>query len=117
MIEKACVQAIDRSGLVDARIAEAIDSLLHHEFSNASLIGQVSNLTRQLDDIAWDLQERVEKEAASKREYETAFARARASAAVGFAMQDTLNSAFDALYEAYFAINVDTNDFVRSLTS
>jgi len=39
-----------------------------------------------LDDVAWNIQERAESGSATQEEYLQAFAKARAAAAVGFAL-------------------------------
>lgn len=115
ILERACALAVDRTGLEDSTIADALEALGHAVPINRPLVSQVDALTEQLDDAAWDLQDRVEGGTATKHEYDIAFANARASAAVGFAIQDSLSSAFDALYEAYYAIGDSSDEFVRYL--
>ena len=59
-------------------------------------------LTERLDELAWDIQERVDEGRAEQAEYLEAFRRARAVNAVVFALgaEDTQEAALEAAYEA-----------------
>ena len=58
-------------------------------------------LTAELDEIAWGAQAQAEKGTLPQHAYYEAFARARASAAVGFALEP---DAPESVYEAWHAI-------------
>ncbi len=59
-------------------------------------------LTERLDDLAWDIQEKVDEGRAEQAEYLEAFRRARAVNAVVFALgaDDARQAALEAAYEA-----------------
>jgi hypothetical protein len=62
-------------------------------------------LTEELDEIAWDAQEQAEAGVLPEQAYLAAFARARAAASVGFALEpDALHAALEAVYEAQAAL-------------
>lgn len=71
---------------------------------DAVLRGQVAHLVEQLDERAWDIQDRVEAGTATQGEYLRAFASARAAAAVHAALDNNpTDAALEAAYEAQAA--------------
>jgi hypothetical protein len=62
----------------------------------------------RLDELAWDIQERVELGEASEEAYEVAFCRARSVNAALLAFHDGDSS--DAVYEALIALPEGTGD-------
>jgi hypothetical protein len=64
--------------------------------------GRLEALVTRLDEEAWDLQRAAEGSAASEREYEAAFRRARAANAALYLVDD---AAEDVLYEAFAAVS------------
>ena len=73
-------------------------------------------LTQELEETAWDIQDRIGAGDASEDEYRRAFAKARAVAAIGFALDGSLAASFDSLYEAYYAID-SQDDFLRAAST
>jgi hypothetical protein len=65
----------------------------------------VDRLTEELDEKAWDIQELADAGNVSQQAYLEMFSKARAAAAVGFALgAKPLESALEAVYEALAAI-------------
>jgi hypothetical protein len=84
--------------------------------SSAAERSGVQQLTEELDEIAWDVQDMTEAGTASLQDYSTAFRRARAAASVGFALgPDSLSAALEAVYEARAAAG--DLDAVREIVS
>jgi hypothetical protein len=99
----AALLAVLRTNLADARLNDAL-ALLRSGKHGENERWVVERLTEELDEKAWDIHERVDEGSASQREYLEMFSRARAAAAVGFALGDNpLESAPEAIYEAYSA--------------
>jgi hypothetical protein len=105
MVENACTLAVERTGVADPRVTEALDAIRQRIFSDSSLRRQIDALRQELDEIAWDTQDRVEAGGSTESEYLHNFAKARAVAAIGSALEGSLASSFDSLYEAYYAID------------
>jgi hypothetical protein len=116
VVERVCRLAIERTGVSDEVTIDAVDGLRRLKDLDVSIRAKVSALTQRLDEVAWDLQEKVENNAATEDEYLQAFMKARATAAVGFALDNSLSGTFDALYEAYYAIG-DREEFVRTVAT
>ncbi|MEV6873327.1 hypothetical protein [Amycolatopsis sp. NPDC051128] len=116
IVERICKLAVERTGLSDQVVIDATNGLRHIGKVDPSIRDEVGALTQQLDERAWDIQEAVEIGSATEDEYLTAFAKARAVAAVGFALEDSLSATLNAVYEAYYAIG-DREEFMRTLGS
>ncbi|MEQ0560482.1 hypothetical protein ABJI51_15445 [Amycolatopsis sp. NEAU-NG30] len=101
---RVCRVAVERTAVEAGALAEALQVLVGQAEPSPELHRRVEAVTVQLDERAWDVQDSVENGEATEADYKLAFRRARASAAVGFALTNTLESASDALYDAYFAI-------------
>jgi len=78
--------AVERAGLRNARIDHAESALASGLIGDLSERAAIQGLTEELDDVAWNIQERAESGAGTWEEYLQAFAQARAAAAVGFAL-------------------------------
>lgn len=100
----AALLAIRRTGLSDPRLNDAL-SLLHSGNSGEDEQWVVDRLTEELNEKAWDIQEQADVGNVSQQTYLEMFSKARAAAAVGFALSDNaLESALEAVYEAYAAV-------------
>jgi len=105
-VEAACRLAIDRSSLIDVRLAAAERVLAEGRYGEVPERRAVLDLVDELDEVAWDIQARVEAGTALEADYLRAFERARAAAALGFAFEvDSRVAGRQALYEAYHAIH------------
>lgn len=116
IVERACLLAVQRTDVTDPKLTEALNAIRRRSFGNEDLRGRVDVLTQEWDEIAWNIQDRVEAGDAVATDYHRAFARARAAAAIGFALDGSLAASFDSLYEAYHAID-NRDDFLRAIAS
>jgi hypothetical protein len=114
IVERACLLAVQRADVADPKLTEALDAIRWRSFGIPDLRSQLDALTQELDEIAWDTQDRVEAGDATEDEYHWAFVKARAAAAIGFALDGSLAASFDSLYEAYYAID-NRADFMRAV--
>jgi hypothetical protein len=97
--------ALDCAGLCDERLDRAEEVLTAGRLGDGPERADVLALVEELDELAWDLQDRAEAGTASQEQYLHAFARARAAAAAGFAFEgDALVAASEGLYEAHHAV-------------
>jgi hypothetical protein len=98
---EAATLAVARTELKDPRLDEALQSLNARGAKTDAARRVTEQVTNELDERARDLQDLIGTGAASQSAYETAFRKARAAAAVGYALDvDPLTSAFEAVYEA-----------------
>jgi hypothetical protein len=100
-----CRFAVERNGLAqEPAIADALRALTAGAVGDVPERQAVRELTEQLDNAAWAIQERVEAGEASDADYIATFKRARAAAAVEFAFEaDAETAAMESLYEAHHA--------------
>ncbi len=97
--------AVAHTGLAAPPLDAALAALREGRFGDSADRSAALRLADELDEIAWDLQERSEAGTGSQDAYLAAFGRARAAAAVGFALDaDALTAALEALYEAQAAV-------------
>jgi hypothetical protein len=97
--------AVSRAGISDPRLGAALEQLLRGAYGGSPERSAVRAMTEELDDAAWDIQDRVEVGAADKADYMKAFMTARAVNAVWCALDpDPLAAAVEATYEAAAAI-------------
>ena len=100
---KSARWAVARSDVQDP----AVDSGLRHLESGSQpqeARAAVEEAVERLDQVAWDTQELVDAGDAPEEDYLTAFARARAAAAVQYALaEDPTEAAIEAMYEAQAA--------------
>jgi hypothetical protein len=111
LVERVCLLAVERADVADPTLAEGLDAIRSRRFGNQELRSRLDVLTEELDEAAWDIQD---DDDAGDDEYWRAFVKARAAAAVAFAVDGTLEASFDSLYEAYHAID-DEPAFLRSV--
>jgi hypothetical protein len=116
LVARACSLALERTDLVDRRLSTAIRAKGEYSVLGNDSVAEISSLVRQLDEKAWTLQDQVERGEAEEREYLSAFAKARACAAVEFSLGRTEESDLESLYEAYHAIG-DRGVFVQLVTA
>lgn len=97
--------AVERTELAAPQLDAALVALQEGKFGGSPERSAVLQLADELDEIAWDLQQRSEAGNASQEAYLAAFGRARAAAAIGFALDgDALTAALEAVYEAQAAV-------------
>lgn len=101
----AALLAINHTRLADPRLDEALAAVRDRTPGGRSVCSKAEQVTEELDEIAWDIQDQVDEEAASQEAYFEAFSRARAAAAVGYALEsDPLKAALETVYEAQAAL-------------
>jgi hypothetical protein len=102
---RAANLAIERTHLRELRIDYALAALREGRLGSTPERSAIQYLTDELDEIAWDAQERMEAGIGSRQDYSTAFRRARAAASVGFALDsNALTAALESVYEAHAAV-------------
>lgn len=73
--------------------------------TDSALREQIDQLTKDLDEIGFDLSEQADDDPAKYPEYKAAFTRARAVAAIGYALSDDpADAAIEGVYEAFAAV-------------
>jgi hypothetical protein len=103
----AAMFAVDRTGLCDPRSQAAQITLAQGNPGDSQQRAEVHQLAEELDEAAWDIQDRVDVGNAPRHSYLHAFAMARAASALCFALDaDPLTAALEATYEA----NAATDD-------
>ena len=108
--------AVERVCLSDPRLEAALGALREGRLGDTSERTGVQCLAREIDEMAWDAQERAEAGGGSREAYVIAFRKARAAAAVGFALEaDALTAALEAVCEAHAAVKT-CKHCVRSLS-
>jgi len=96
--------AVERTGLTDPRLDAALRALRDGQFGRIAEQSGMQQLAAELDDDAWDLQEKAIIGTKSYEAYTAAFRKARAASSVGFALgADALAAALEAVYEAHAA--------------
>lgn len=91
-------------GLADPRADAALTALRADVTGTSAVQDRLKVLVDDLDERAWDLQDKVEDGSATQEQYLHAFALARAAASVRFALEsDALESALESVYEAQAA--------------
>jgi hypothetical protein len=99
------VLAVRRTRLSDLRLEAALTALREGRVGETRERTGVECLVQELDEIAWDVREKADAGDGSRESYVFAFRRARAAAAVGFALEaDALDAALEAIYEAQAAV-------------
>jgi hypothetical protein len=101
----AAFLAVERTQLADPRVDAALAAIRDAVPSAMPELSQVLALTEELDEIAWDAQDKVEAGVLPEQAYPAAFARARAAASVRYALEpDALHAALESVYEAQAAV-------------
>jgi hypothetical protein len=99
--------ALAKTNLQEPRIEAALAALQASRFGQSTDQTALSQLESELDNLGWDEQERMWQHAASKDDYDRAFARARAVSALRFALErDPLTAALQGVYEAIAATDL-----------
>jgi hypothetical protein len=106
--------AVERSGLTDPPIAEALRHLSLSASSHPELQARVQSLAEKLDAHYFDLQDLCERGKATDAQVLAAFSKARAATAVASALGDVASSsAAEAAYEAVCAF--DDSDYFTGI--
>ena len=105
---------VERSGLNDPLITEALHHLSQSVDPSPELRGRVQSLADKLDGQYFDLQDLNESGEATDSQVFAMFAKARAATAVACAMGDVaLKAAAETAYEAVHAIDDSEDYFTR----
>jgi hypothetical protein len=95
---------VARVSLADPRLAAAMTSIENCTPGKSTELSNVRNLVEELDERAWDTQDKVGRGLLPPQAYREAFSCARAAAAVAFALEaDALSAALESVYEAWAA--------------
>lgn len=101
----AALLAAQHTRLVDPRLDAALVAVRDGSPGGHAECSAADHVTGELDEIAWDIQDKVDEGTLSYEAYCEAFGRARAAAAVGFALEaDPLEAALEGIYEAQAAL-------------
>jgi hypothetical protein len=89
----------------DQRFRAALEALQAGRVGDANTRSQLDTLVREMDEIAWDIQDKIDQGGATDDEYARAFDRARAAAAVYWGFDpDPDVAALESTYEAYIVL-------------
>jgi hypothetical protein len=84
----------------DPRLTAAIAAFEAGEWGDTPARRNLRGLVEELDEVAWDAQDAAERGEADDADYDVAFARARVTSAVDFALDsDPLQAALESAYE------------------
>ncbi|MFB2897465.1 hypothetical protein ACE1CI_31495 [Aerosakkonemataceae cyanobacterium BLCC-F50] len=93
--------AIERTNLNDPIVSQALKAIELGNFGDESLREKIEALVNQLDEIQWDLQEKMDAGEAELSIYLTTFQQARSANSLYFALDaDAFNAATESIYEA-----------------
>ncbi|MBE9227300.1 hypothetical protein IQ264_17885 [Phormidium sp. LEGE 05292] len=93
--------AIERTSLNDPIVAQALKAIEIGNYGDESLREKIESLVNQLDEIQWDLQEKMDAGEAELSAYLGAFQQARSATSLYFALDaDAFNAATESIYEA-----------------
>jgi hypothetical protein len=114
-ISSSIVHAVvERSGLTDPLVAEALRHLSSSSFSHPDLQARAQSLAEQLDLRYFDLQDLCESGKVAKAQVLEAFSKARAATALASAFGDVAPSAAaEVAYEAVCAF--DDSDYITGI--
>lgn len=97
--------AVTSNDLTEEAAVAGLAALQHGRFGETEVRSAVISLAERLDNVAWDLQEDLERGSVFEDAYLTAFRRARAAACLGFALDSSaISAALEAIYEAQAAL-------------
>ncbi|MDO7881352.1 hypothetical protein [Antiquaquibacter soli] len=95
-------QAVERLELDDPDVLRAVQSEPLPE--SDPLRATLFRVVERLDEVAWEIQSRIDEGTGTEAEYESAFTRARAAHALWFSLDpDPMVAAKESAYEAYSA--------------
>lgn len=93
--------ALERNSLNDPIVTQALKAMEIGNYDDESLREKIESLVNQLDEIQWDLQEKMDAGEAELSAYLTAFQQARSANSLYFALDtDAFNAATESIYEA-----------------
>ncbi|GEM_PF-1481126 len=93
--------AIERTSLSDPIVDRALKAIELGNFSDDSLREKIESLLNQLDEIQWNLQDKMEEGETDISTYLAAFQQARSANSLYFALDDNaLIAATESIYEA-----------------
>ena len=78
--------AVERAGIRDPRMDAGLAALRNQGWDDAQIRRGLQQLTAELDEVAWNIQDQVDEGTASEDEYASAFMRARAASSLDFAL-------------------------------
>jgi hypothetical protein len=100
----ACKFAIECTSLSHPILDEGLQSLDKNRYGDFSLLNKLQSLVDRLDEIQWDLQEKMGEGSIELSDYLAAFHTARAVNSLYFALNaDPFVAASEAIYEAQAA--------------
>ncbi|MEG4802252.1 hypothetical protein QUB63_20355 [Microcoleus sp. ARI1-B5] len=100
----ACEFALERTSFSHPIIEEALEALEKSQCGDVSLQNKLQSLVDRLDEIQWDLQEKMGEGSRELSDYLAAFHTARAINSLYFALNaDPFVAASEAIYEAHAA--------------
>lgn len=112
----AAVAAVRAARLSKPLLEETVDDLVNQRYGGP-LRDEVERLELDLDERAWTLQDQIASGAAKRSEYDEAFRRARAAAAMKMALDTNARTAVsEAVFEASHAVN-DGERFAQLLSA
>ncbi len=100
----ACRFALDRASASHPILDRSLEAIELGNYEDSTFTAQLESFVNQLDEIQWDLQEKMDEGNAELSAYLAAFQRARAANSVYFALNaDALVAATESIYEAHAA--------------
>lgn len=106
IVLEICKLAVKQNEVDDPRLQDGLELLKKETYGDSPQRKAIESLILELDEIAWNIQDRVGTGTANKDEYLKAFQRARAVNAVWFGLDQDLSKAVsEAIYEANAAID------------
>ena len=107
--QSAALWTVRQLALDDPRISAATNALLSGERGDSKVRQAVKALADELDEAAWEIQDRIESGDASEEAYSQMFCRSRAATALWYALDTTdLTAALETVYEAQAATDPDS---------
>lgn len=99
--KSAAAWIVDRTDLVDPRVDAGMAALGQGNFGPSTERSEIKALVEQLDEEAWDIQDRLDAGAGADPDYLAAFGLARAASAIWYALDvDAHQAAMESVYEA-----------------
>ncbi len=100
----ACRFVLKNTNLNHPILDRGLEALELGNYSDDSLSAKLESFVNYLDELQWDLQEKMDEGRTEISTYLAAFHQARAANSVYFALNtDALNAATESIYEAYAA--------------
>jgi hypothetical protein len=102
--ERVAGAALREADVRDETVERALRALGDGRYGDSEERSAIKALADRLDELAWDIQERVDSGEADQKDYLAAFRKARAATALWFALDgDPRTAAIEAAYEAQAA--------------